>query len=170
MGRHLLINSVRSGQPRGEPVLVSLLPSCIQRSIVFSGGVQRPCHSVSRLPECCFSSACCSRQLKEHAFVAGDCSIADIAIWPWVSRYEWQTVDLNQYPDGRRCRRATREGCRRRADTVAGNSPGNKQRSGTHGEQPFPKFSRQREDRRDARTTGLECGAPYAARVPPSVT
>ena len=29
-------------------------------------------------------------------------SIADIAIWPWVSRYEWQTVDLNAYPNVKR--------------------------------------------------------------------
>ena len=24
-------------------------------------------------------------------------SIADMAIWPWISRFEWHTVDLNQY-------------------------------------------------------------------------
>ena len=39
------------------------------------------------------------RRLADHEFVADDYSIADIAIWPWVSRYEWQTVDLNQYPE-----------------------------------------------------------------------
>ena len=38
------------------------------------------------------------RQLAEREFVADAYSIADIAIWPWVSRYEWQTVDLNRYP------------------------------------------------------------------------
>ena len=37
------------------------------------------------------------RRLAQHEFVADDYSIADIAIWPWVSRYEWQTVDLNAY-------------------------------------------------------------------------
>jgi GST-like protein len=37
------------------------------------------------------------RRLADHEFVADAYSIADIAIWPWVSRYEWQTVDLNQY-------------------------------------------------------------------------
>ena len=42
------------------------------------------------------------RQLAEHAYVADDYSVADIAIWPWVSRYEWQTVDLNQYPNVKR--------------------------------------------------------------------
>ena len=35
-------------------------------------------------------------------YVAGDYSIADMAIWPWVSRYEWQTVDLNKYPNVKR--------------------------------------------------------------------
>ena len=38
------------------------------------------------------------RRLNGREFVADNYSIADIAIWPWVSRYEWQTVDLNQYP------------------------------------------------------------------------
>jgi GST-like protein len=42
------------------------------------------------------------RRLEGHAFVAGDYSIADIAIWPWISRFEWQTVDLNAYPNVKR--------------------------------------------------------------------
>jgi len=42
------------------------------------------------------------RRLADREFVADDYSIADIAIWPWVSRYEWQTVDLNQYPNVKR--------------------------------------------------------------------
>ncbi|MAZ02491.1 MAG: glutathione S-transferase [Sneathiella sp.] len=37
--------------------------------------------------------------LSDRAFVAGDYSIADIAIWPWISRFEWQTIDLEQYPN-----------------------------------------------------------------------
>jgi GST-like protein len=41
-------------------------------------------------------------RLAEHEYVADDYSIADMAIWPWVSRYEWQTVDLNQYPNVKR--------------------------------------------------------------------
>ena len=32
------------------------------------------------------------RRLAEHEYVADDYSIADIAIWPWISRFEWQTV------------------------------------------------------------------------------
>ena len=31
-----------------------------------------------------------------------DYSIADIAIWPWMSRFEWQTIDLKQYPNVKR--------------------------------------------------------------------
>ena len=44
----------------------------------------------------------CFADVKDREFVADNYSIADIAIWPWVSRYEWQTVDLNQYPNVKR--------------------------------------------------------------------
>ena len=42
------------------------------------------------------------RRLAEHEYVAEDYSIADIAIWPWISRFEWQTIDLKQYPNVKR--------------------------------------------------------------------
>ena len=42
------------------------------------------------------------KRLTEHEFLAGDYSIADIATWPWVSRFEWQTMDLNEYPNLKR--------------------------------------------------------------------
>lgn len=38
------------------------------------------------------------RQLGRSEYVAGDYSIADISIWPWISRFEWQTIDMNEYP------------------------------------------------------------------------
>jgi GST-like protein len=41
-------------------------------------------------------------QLGLHEYVAGEYSIADIAIWPWISRFEWQTIDLNQFPNVKR--------------------------------------------------------------------
>lgn len=31
--------------------------------------------------------------------VGGEYTIADIASWPWVARHEFQTVDLNDYPN-----------------------------------------------------------------------
>ncbi|MBH88018.1 MAG: glutathione S-transferase [Pelagibacterales bacterium] len=38
------------------------------------------------------------KRLGESEFVAGnDYGVADISIWPWVSRYEWQNIDLNNY-------------------------------------------------------------------------
>jgi GST-like protein len=39
------------------------------------------------------------KRLAASAYVAGDYSIADIAIWPWISRFEWQTIDLKDYPN-----------------------------------------------------------------------
>jgi GST-like protein len=41
-------------------------------------------------------------QLGREAFIAGDYSIADIAAWPWVYRYDWQGQDLDDYPNIRR--------------------------------------------------------------------
>lgn len=46
-------------------------------------------------------------QLAGHEYVAGaEYSIADIAIWPWVARFEWQAVDLNAFPNVLRWYRA----------------------------------------------------------------
>jgi GSH-dependent disulfide-bond oxidoreductase len=42
------------------------------------------------------------RRLADHAYVADAYSIADIAIWPWISRFEWQTIDLAAYPHVKR--------------------------------------------------------------------
>ena len=35
-------------------------------------------------------------------YVAGDYSIADIAIWPWISRFAWQTVDFAEHSNVKR--------------------------------------------------------------------
>jgi GST-like protein len=37
------------------------------------------------------------RRLAEVPYVAGDYSIADIAMWPWASRFEWQGIDLKDF-------------------------------------------------------------------------
>jgi len=41
-------------------------------------------------------------QLAEREFIAGDYSIADIAAWPWISRFEWQGIDLHDFPHVKR--------------------------------------------------------------------
>lgn len=38
------------------------------------------------------------RRLSGRDFVAGYFSIADIAIWTWASRFEYQRIDLNDFP------------------------------------------------------------------------
>ena len=38
-------------------------------------------------------------RLREHEYLADDYSIADIATWPWISRFEWQQIDLAQFPN-----------------------------------------------------------------------
>ncbi|MBU2531216.1 MAG: glutathione S-transferase N-terminal domain-containing protein [Alphaproteobacteria bacterium] len=37
------------------------------------------------------------RRLAEAEYVAGEYTIADMAIWPWISRFEWQNIDMNQF-------------------------------------------------------------------------
>ena len=40
------------------------------------------------------------RHLADRAWMMGDAyTIADVAIWPWVSRYEWHIGDLKDYPN-----------------------------------------------------------------------
>ena len=41
------------------------------------------------------------KRLEGREFIVDDYSIADMACWPWVSRYEWQQIDLTQYPNVR---------------------------------------------------------------------
>ena len=41
------------------------------------------------------------KQLEGQEYVCGEYSIADMAIWPWASRYEWQEIDLNDFPNVR---------------------------------------------------------------------
>jgi len=37
------------------------------------------------------------RQLAAHEYIAGDYSIADMALWPWVSGYEWSGVSIEEF-------------------------------------------------------------------------
>ena len=38
-------------------------------------------------------------RLEGRDYVCDEYSIADMAIWPWASRYEWQEIDLAEYPN-----------------------------------------------------------------------
>ncbi len=43
------------------------------------------------------------KKLGRTAYLAGDeYTIADIAVWPWTARHDWQTVDLNDFPNVKR--------------------------------------------------------------------
>lgn len=49
------------------------------------------------------------KQLAEHDYVAGDYSIADMAIFPWAARHDWHEIDLTQFPHVLRWYRALAE-------------------------------------------------------------
>lgn len=42
------------------------------------------------------------KQIGRHEYLAGAYSIADIAAWPWVYRYEWQEQNLDDFPNVKR--------------------------------------------------------------------
>jgi GST-like protein len=42
------------------------------------------------------------RRLAGRDYIADEYSIADIACWPWISRYEWHQVDISAFPNVRR--------------------------------------------------------------------
>ena len=39
------------------------------------------------------------QHLSQNTFFAGDYSIADIAIYPWIARHEWYDLDWSKYPN-----------------------------------------------------------------------
>jgi GSH-dependent disulfide-bond oxidoreductase len=44
-----------------------------------------------------------NEKLGKTAFLAcHEYTIADMAVWPWVARFDWQTVNLNDFPNVRR--------------------------------------------------------------------
>ena len=43
------------------------------------------------------------KRLADNAYLAGDdYTIADIATWPWIARYEWQGIDFHAFPNALR--------------------------------------------------------------------
>ncbi|MEO0821954.1 MAG: glutathione S-transferase N-terminal domain-containing protein [Pseudomonadota bacterium] len=37
------------------------------------------------------------KRLTGRDYIVGEYSIADMACWPWISRFEWQEIDLNEF-------------------------------------------------------------------------
>lgn len=41
-------------------------------------------------------------RLEGERYLAGDYSIVDMATWPWIARFDWQTVNLDAFPHVKR--------------------------------------------------------------------
>jgi GSH-dependent disulfide-bond oxidoreductase len=52
--------------------------------------------------ECARLYGVIDKRLGKERYLAGEYSIADIATYPWVSRFDWQQIDLNTYPNVKR--------------------------------------------------------------------
>ena len=46
------------------------------------------------------------RRLEGREFLVGDYSVADVATWPWISRFEWHRVKITDFPNVTRWYRA----------------------------------------------------------------
>jgi GST-like protein len=42
------------------------------------------------------------KRLKGREYIAGDYSIADMAIYPWIALHEWQSQNINDFPEIKR--------------------------------------------------------------------
>ncbi len=42
------------------------------------------------------------RRLEGRQYIVDDYSIADIAAWPWIARFQWQQIDLDDFPNVKR--------------------------------------------------------------------
>ena len=42
------------------------------------------------------------RRLEGRDYIVDDYSIADVATWPWIARFEWQGIDLADFPNVKR--------------------------------------------------------------------
>ena len=43
-----------------------------------------------------------NRRLIDRDYIAGSYSIADMAVYPWVNRYEWHKTDIDRFPEVKR--------------------------------------------------------------------
>lgn len=43
-----------------------------------------------------------NKRLQGREYLVDEYSIADMATWPWISRYEWQGIDWSPFPDLKR--------------------------------------------------------------------
>ncbi|MDH3793285.1 MAG: glutathione S-transferase N-terminal domain-containing protein [Rhodospirillales bacterium] len=42
------------------------------------------------------------KRLAEHEYMVDDYSVADIAAWPWISRFEWHGIAIDEFPNVKR--------------------------------------------------------------------
>jgi len=49
------------------------------------------------------------RRLEGREFIVDDYSVADVATWPWISRFEWHRVKITDFPNVTRWYRAIAE-------------------------------------------------------------
>lgn len=77
-------------------------PMCGQAHYYLKYNPGRAAHTEERLRgEVARLYGVLNTRLEGREFICDDYSIADMACWPWVSRYEWHQADLTEYPNVR---------------------------------------------------------------------
>ena len=64
-------------------------------------------------------------RLQGREYIVGEYSIVDMAVWPWIARFNWQSINLNDYPEVRRwyCSIAHRPAVQRGWDVPPSDQP-----------------------------------------------
>jgi GST-like protein len=75
-------------------------PMCGQNHHFVTYAPERISYAMDRyINEAARLYAVMNKRLQDRAFLAGDCSIADMACYPWIVPHERQKLDLNDFPN-----------------------------------------------------------------------
>ena len=87
---------------------MGVLAQCLARTITLTGMLLEDVpYAIKRYSEETLRLyAVLNRRLIDRDYIAGSYSIADMAVYPWVNRYEWHKTDIDRFPEVKRWHQA----------------------------------------------------------------